>query len=349
MKPMQEALTNWAIQRITKYYPDDVALLIAVEGHALESDCHGIAFDYFIPATDRGYECATTFILDGVGHDLYPRSWDRINNMAMFDDDFHNGLADGIILYARSEEDRKQFEDYRQKQLANLNNPHFMYGKALEKLDAAMNLYSSMMFEDQLYQIRMSAGYITLFLGHAVAFINGQYFKQRLELPTIELALMDKLPAAFIETFEAIIEADTTELLKSLCYEIIKSTRDFLIESRPEISNQSKENTAIDYHNLAEWYQEGSLAFRRMYIHCDEGNYKRVIGDALTIQNEFNIIREEFDLKPMDLLSPFNSKDLTDFKMNAKNIEAYIIDTIEQHGVTINAYETLDEFLEHNS
>jgi hypothetical protein len=88
MKPTQKELTNWAITQIQNKYKDDVALLIAISGHSLEDDCHGECFDYFVPANENGNMLAQTFIIDGVGHDLYPRSWERIRNMAEFKDDF---------------------------------------------------------------------------------------------------------------------------------------------------------------------------------------------------------------------------------------------------------------------
>ena len=65
-------LTDWVIRKIKQEYKDDVALLIGIRGHSTNDDQHGICFDYFIPATERGNELAETFIIDGIGHDLYP-------------------------------------------------------------------------------------------------------------------------------------------------------------------------------------------------------------------------------------------------------------------------------------
>jgi len=51
--------------------------IIGIKGHSTDGDNHGECFDYFVPATKRGEELAETFIIDGVGHDMYPRSWER--------------------------------------------------------------------------------------------------------------------------------------------------------------------------------------------------------------------------------------------------------------------------------
>ena len=82
MKATQKKLTDWAVNQIQEKYKNDIALLIGVPGHSLENDCHGECFDYFVPVNEKGNKLAQTFIIDGVGHDLYPRSWKRIENMA---------------------------------------------------------------------------------------------------------------------------------------------------------------------------------------------------------------------------------------------------------------------------
>lgn len=186
MKPTQKELTNWAITQIQRKYKDDVALLIAISGHSLENDCHGECFDYFVPANENGNKLAQTFIIDGVGHDLYPRSWKRIENMADFNDDFTFGLGDAQILYSRSEEEKNHFVAMQKKLKANLQDKDFMLKKALEKLDNAMEIYRTMMFEDLLYKVRMAAGFIAHYLSIAVACINGTYFRRRLDLETVE-------------------------------------------------------------------------------------------------------------------------------------------------------------------
>ncbi len=345
MKPTQKELTDWVIAQIQKKYKDDVALLIAVPGHALENDCHGECFDYFVPANDHGNKLAQTFIIDGVGHDLYPRSWKRIENMAEFNDDFTGGLADGKILYYRNEEDKQKFIAFQEKQRANLQNKDFMLKKALEKLDAAMEIYRTMMFEEMLYKVRMAAGVIARYLSIAVALINGTYFKQRLDLETVELAQMKEIPDNFIAFSEGIVKAKSIEELRNLSHEIINTTRKFIAAHIPQ-----KTVPAItpDYEGLADWYEEGSLMWRRIYYFCDTQDPCRAFKDAISLQYELNIIREEFGLCEVNLLGSFNAADLSTFKQKARECEQYIISQIESHGVVLNRYDTLEEFLAKN-
>lgn len=346
MKPMQKELTDWAIDRIKKYFINDIALLIAIEGHSMEDDCHGLCFDYFVPVNENGNKLAQTFIIDGVGHDLYPRSWTRIEAMADFNDDFTFGLGEAIILYARSEEDRNRFYQMQLRQKANMENPHFMYQKALEKLDIAMELYRNLMFEDTIYKVRLASGFIAYYLSVAVANINGVYFKQRLDLETVELKQMTSVPENFIFYYEAIIKSSSAEEMKKLAHLLIRTTRDFLNQHKPVFDPRHHE---IIYEDLAAWYEEGSLTWRRIYAHCDSANYQRAYADGIRLQFELNSIRDEFGLKEMDLLGSFDHQNLTLFKAQAKALENYIISEIETNGIHIHSYETLDEFLAKNS
>ena len=121
MKDMNR-LTDWVIRKIENEYKDDVALLLAVHGHSTDDDQHGVCFDYFVPATERGCELAETFIIDGVGHDLYPRSWERLEDSVEMND--MPIVLDGAeILYARSKEDEERFLDMKRRLKDNLNDP----------------------------------------------------------------------------------------------------------------------------------------------------------------------------------------------------------------------------------
>jgi hypothetical protein len=348
LKPTQKELTNWVITQIQEKYKDDVALLIAISGHALEDDCHGECFDYFIPANENGNRLAQTFIIDGVGHDLYPRSWKRIENMAEFRDNFTYGLGDAQILYARSEEDRKQFAAMQERLKTNLQDKDFMLKKALERLDTAMEIYRTMMFEESLYKVRMAAGFIARYLSFAVACINGTYFKQRLDLETVELAQMKEVPENFIPYIEEIVKAKSVEELKKLSHEIIRTSREFLTAHKQSKPAEAEAKTP-DYKELAGWYEEGSLIWRRIYYHCDTQNYERAFPDAISLQHELNIIKEEFGLQEMDLLGSFDATNLSAFRQRAQELEQYIISEIENHGVILNKYDTLEQFLAKNS
>jgi hypothetical protein len=345
MNESTKSLTDWAINKIQTEYPKDVALLVGIEGHSVNGDGHGECFDYFVPATERGYELSQTFIIDGIGHDLYPRSWERTEQTAQLEDRATICLGNAKILYSRSKEDTDRFESIRQRLFDNLQSKEFTYKKALEGLDVAMDLYRTMMFEDSLYKVRMAVGYVNNYLAVAVGYINGSYYKNWRDGKLPELEKMEKLPSNFIEYYRAILNAKAINEMKSLAHLLISTTREFLTEQKPQKTNQKKE---VTYFGLADWYQELSLTFRRLRYYCDINNSDAAFIDAVNLQNELCIVHHEFELHEMDLLSYFDTRKLEYISRQSMKLEQYIIAEIEGHGVKLNKYDTLEDFLKKN-
>ncbi len=338
-------LTDWAINKIKKEFPEDIALLVAVEGHEVNDDGHGICFDYFVPATERGYELSQTFILEGIGHDLYPRSWERTERTADLNEWATFCLGNGKILYSRTPADTERFEALRQRLFDNLKNRDFAYGKALENINQAMELYRTMMFEEKLYKIRMAAGYIADYLANVVAYLNGTYLNDLRISTKAQLAKMQELPDGFISYLNSMLTAESAQELKNLSHLMISSVRRFAGDRRPERKEQLP---APDYANLADWYQELSLTWRRVAYYCDTANVEMAWEEGCNLQNELMIAGEEFGLAEMNLMDYFDPVNLSKFKQRSMELEKYVAEQIESRGVTIKRYATLEEFLKEN-
>jgi hypothetical protein len=354
-----DALTNWASNKIKTEYPDDVALLIATPASDFHGDGHGVCFDYYIPATERGMELSRTFILDGVGHDLYPRTWERMERTADLVDWATHCLGNAEIKYSRSHEDMRRFEQLKQRLRDNLNNSEFAYRAALAKLDSAMEIYRTMVFESNhmLTQLRTAAGYIHHNLAMGVAFINGTYLHsgtQWYNSDMAELKTLNDLPDSFIKYFKAIINVDegfgidaqnsAGEELKHLAYLSILTVRRFLTARKP---TRPETPRCANYYALAEWYQEISLKWRRLYAYCNANNQAGAFFEACNLQPELNDISEEYGIAPekLGLLTAYSPNDLSRLGNYAREIEEFIINEITSHGVKLHKYETLEDFL----
>ena len=356
MTNAKHKLTEWVINKIKSEYSDDVALLVAVEGSSVNGDGHGEPFDYFVPATERGNELAQTFIIGGVGNDLYPRSWERCERTANLEDWATFCLGKGKILYSRSKEDEERFEAIRQKLFTNLGDPAFIYKNALERLDSAMGMYRTMMFEERLYKVRGLAGFIHYYLAMGVAYLNNTYIGDS-EWHKGALTMYSKwgkLPKRFLEYYESILSAKTVGELRSIAHLLITSAREFIAGYKPHNASHSK---SPDYHGLADWYQELRTTLNRIYYYCEIKDSDAVFIDACSMQNELSIISEEFDffhsfnveeqfgLNELDLLGVFDAQNLEPLSKRAVEIEKVIVTVIENQNIKIRRYDTLEAFL----
>ena len=341
----ESKLDNWVINKIKKEYKDDVALLIGHNSYRLEEDKAKASFSYFFPATEKAMGLSRTFIIDGAGYDLFPMSWERIERMSALDEDNASCVGDAIILYYRTEEDKKRFLEIQNRLKEHLTDLRFMLNKALEKLDIAMGLYQGMLFEEALFKLRKAAGYILLYLSYAVAYSHGKYFSTSHQSHLADLKAMKSIPRDFIRLYKTIAGAHSAEELKKLCYEMIYNTRQFLNSKKRE----SKQASLKPYcSGLADWYQELSYAWRQIYHWCDQNEADKAFVRSSFLQSELDIVAEEFGLGEMDLMGAFDANDLKAYRRRAEAVEKQILAAIKKLGETVESYDSVDDFLKKN-
>lgn len=344
-------LTEWIINKIKTEYKNDISLLIAVTGHNIDNDGHGETFDYYIPETDRGDELAQTFIIDGIGHDLYPRSWERMEKSAELEE-MVLVLSNARILYARSEEDAARFRSLQETLHTNLNNPLFVYRKALDRLDNAMELYRTLLFEEKSYRARAEAGRIHLYLSQAVAYMNHTFAESPLFSETqaytgtpenrmYHCPDLRYVPESFFAYARLLPVTDVPESLREILHALIRTTRDFVLERKPATEEPYSE---VNYHGLADWYQELSLTWRRIRFFCRNHMVEEAYTDACRLQEELLVIAQEFQIEELNLLDSFHADSLADLDLRSRKLEQILRGIIREKGIEINEYTSLDEF-----
>lgn len=354
MKKMHP-LTKWVIDKIEKEYKEDVALLVAIKGHSTDDDGHGECFDYFIPATDRAYELEQTFIIDGVDHDLYARSWERVEKSAELNE-MAVVLANATILYAKSKEDEERFTALQKKLADNLKDITFVYGKALECLDKALDVYRTFIFEEKSYRARSEAECIHFYLSQAVAYMNNTFtdhaiFNERQaydstpESSIYHCAGMVHVPDGFFNNARKLLTTQNVSELREIVHALLSTTRSFVLESKPESPVETRE---VDYQGLADWYQELSLTWRRIRYFCRNNMVEKAYSDACYLQSELFYVAAEFQLPEMNLLDSFIPEDLELLALRSNQLEEMIRKTLAEHHVQLNEYDSLESFLATN-
>lgn len=351
-------LTQWAIAKIEKEYKEDIALLIGVKGHSVDGDGHGECFDYFIPRTERGLEMAQTFMIGGVGCDLYPRSWERTEKTANLDE-MALCLAGAEILYAGSEAEAERFRGLQEKLQENLKNTGFMYQKALEQLGEAMDVYRTLLFEERPARARMAAGYIQMYLTKAVAYLNGTFaesgiFSERqMQGCTPQNRMyrcedIQELPEGFLENGKKLLKTGEIEELQKLTRELIQAVREFMKERRPEKKERTEDERIDgeqpDYQMLAGWYQELSLHWKRIRYFCENNMPEEAFVDGCNLQGELDIVAGEFGFAKLELMDAFDPERLELFRERSDRLEQEIRQIIVSHGAKIREYGSLEDF-----
>lgn len=345
MKNINKELIAWVIKEIENEYNGEISLLLGRKGaRMLPSDSNDMTFDFFIPASDHGYSLSRTFIIGDMGYDLFPMSWERVGGLATLNERIAFCLADSEILYARNEADKEHFELLQKTLFNNLKDIDFVSKKSLEKINFAMDIYKTMMFEMSFGNTRKAAGVITGYLLEALVIINGTYVKRDYGYWNIveQVNELKNVPVGFTDIYEKILRAEDIDAVKNLVHCIIGETRNFFKQFVPQ-----KKPKNYDFDELAGWYEESRYTFRRIAYACKNNQIHESFTLGCYLQIELDILTEEAGLDKMDLLASYNADDLSAFEKRSEEIEEYILNVIKKHGVKLRKYDNLEDFLKH--
>jgi hypothetical protein len=219
-----------------------------------------------------------------------------------------------------------------------------MLERARKWLDTVKEIYQDTLFEERLSKVRENAGYICDLLSIAVAFANGRYFVHGQTGQLGELSGMKKLPEDFVKLYESVVREPFPDAQKRLCYTMIANTKAFLDaqEQRPE------QALPPDFSELADWYQELSYTWRRVYHWCDANDPVNAYIWCCNLQNEVDEWGAKFGITDIDIFSFFSADDLPAFRRRAEAVEVKFREAIAANGVKLDEYNTVEDFLQAN-
>lgn len=332
----EKLVTRWVLDTVKEKYQEDIALVV---GHStLRIDAKEQAISYFVPITDRGRQFAQTFILEGIGFDIWGIEWERLEQFAELNEYNVTVLADAQLLYARTPEDKARFEALQKRQRENLADPIHQRANALEAFQQAKQIYFEMLFAKG-GDVKMGAGFVLDYLARAVCFQQGGFFHRSQTDQAAELMQLGQVPEGFLELYNTVIRQKEEQKQKQQCYELICLVEAYL--TRPEKKMPIERN----FQDLADWYGELSYTWLRLRHYSAAGDVTRTFMWGAMLQTELNSVCEDFGLEKMDLMQAFDPEDLTVFASHADELEQQMRIAITAGGGVIREFASREEFL----
>jgi len=341
---LNSRIAEWIKNKAQTEYADDIALVViygsyvnGTANHLSDIDC------YYIPKTERAYQFSSCFIIDGVGYDVFPIPWERVENIANLNDNLLPLVGDAQILYCSSDEDLQRFRAYQEKQKSNLANDEYVRGIAESRCAFAGSLCAQMMAGGSACDIRKMAGYAAMFLADAVALYNHDYYHYGLKKQYEDLCnRFPSVPLEIIAGYRAVVTADndtiidiTLKLYRDVCGYIGISA------DIPDYTPQEEgERYNPDAAALAELYQEIISTFNKIYVCCESGNYVLAFLSAVCLQHDL----DDATGLTFDLLSDFSYTQLDSLAEKTHRIEAELVGHILAGGAKIKKFDYFEEF-----
>lgn len=354
MKSRNEKVLEWAVAKAAGDFKDDVAIL-AVYGsyvNGTSDELSDVDF-FFIPKTDRGFELSRTFIIDGVGFDLFPMKWSRIEGLAEFREPLVPLLGNSIIAFASTTEDERRFLSIKQRMEANLRDPCFMHDRASDSLQKGMLYLRRIRQGRGIGSCRLLAGQMMLCLSDAVAYKNQTYFKKGLRSHFNDLSRMKALPPGFLDAYDRMIGATdkaglkaSAERMARCCMAFMDSEQEVPLDAElciPAGGNQLKSDAPLDYDELVSFYEEAVSTFNKVWRSCDSRNpdCRSAFISGICLQR---VLDEEVPQLGLDVLESFDCRDLSGFASAVRKAEDAIVSTIEEVKPLIQ-YGSVEEFI----
>lgn len=232
------------------------------------ADAHSDVDFFYVPKTDKALKLTYQFIIDGIGYDLFPISWDRVLKIAAFDQPLAAVITESKVIYSATEEDLQRYESYRTNmlKLCSEEGAQIMLNKAHEYFNEVFIYLANMKRGGlRLIDLRIEASKVISKLAMVVAYANHTFYKKGFGKSIQDSFKLSTLPLDYQVLVETIIRLDDKEALIASTVELVDNTRTFLLDKSYDFAQPEPfETLFIGY------YEELKSVINKMLRACDQ-------------------------------------------------------------------------------
>ena len=346
-------------------YADDISIIAYYGSYAAGTATVTSDMDFFfIPRTREAHKASIQFILDRIGFDFWPISWERAGKIASFDTELVSVIAESRVLYSRSDDELARFNGLREKiaLLCKPENRTVMIGKAVDNIGKCYihlyNMKECIMKNDPI-SCRFEALKVTKSVMFSLALLNQTYFSTGWGKSMNEVLSLPLKPKNLKELLDGItLSADCIQIMK-ICDKLVSSTKSLIL------TEQKNTRQDVTYSSIFNGYfEEVKSSFNKIISACDHGDQDTAIYTAHQVQHElssflklsetginstnlniyadFNQSYHNFNFP--DLFTAFTSDGLDGLKMAVIELEEKMRRMLINKEVHLNEFRDTSEF-----
>lgn len=333
------------IEKIRQDYADDISLVV-VMGSYVFNDIHDRSdLDiFFVPKTERGYKLGFTFIIDEIGFDLWPISWERLEGIAHHKERITSIITDGKILYSSSPEDLRRFEELIEA-AGNTQDRKQCLEKALGVFDESYKMIDHLTNQTELSGARRQAILLLNNIAHTLSLLNGipiRRGRSRLKKEVMEMTL---IPEDFSLLYDTVFSSDQLDDIKRDLLHLMKNTEKLIQEEKDNLLKKSPVKDVFDgfFEELINCYNKIEHAF-------EINDPKTCLFAACEIHEEIDHALDYCsgkDPQLPDILEAYDPDHLEGILMKSREHKKLFTEFLESKGVIIQRFKDADEFASH--
>lgn len=109
------------------------------------------------------------FIIEGVGYDLFPISWGKMERIADLQESLLPLVGDVQVIYCGDSSDLERFKNIQTKLYSNLDNDEYVKGIAQKRCEDANRMCGQIKLGGNLSEVSKIAGHVIMTLADVVA------------------------------------------------------------------------------------------------------------------------------------------------------------------------------------
>ncbi len=326
----REQLVVWLENTARRQYAGQVAL-VCLYGSYINGTANSLSdVDfYFIPKTEAGQGLARTFLLEGVGFDLYPMTWERMEAIARLEVSHQPLVGDVQVLYADSPDDLARLEGMQKLLRESLADEAHRRQVAEGRFARACSRLPAQ--DDDLKTARLKAGGLLMDVAEAFSFGQGNYYHYGLKRQFSDLLALNDLPEGLEQRYLAVLQAETAAEIAGACRSLLEICPWPMEQNRQPVEWGSKPQG----EELAGLYEEISSTFLKIYRCAEKHDPVLAFLSAVCLQ---------WELPWTDLLSCYRYGGLDVLAENAAAVERQLRRELAEENVPLKEYKTFAQF-----
>jgi predicted enzyme related to lactoylglutathione lyase len=318
----------------------------------------------YTPAHESEWSHCTVTV-EGILFDLFPLHWSQLERMADFDDPRTSLIMDARVVYHRTEEALKRFrrlQDHIRELEQPAARPH-MVAKAQGIFQQTGYPFLQLQLaarHDDLPSAKVHTRQIVSAVTHCLMVVNQTHNDTRQLPQVLALPLLPKECGALLDR---IYGASGVRDLATTCEALLQQTRALLVTEQQAIPQHRPTYAEVfcgaypEYRDMMQHVLRSCEA-ENPYVATDALTFlQEELGPALarvltgaaytTFHSPADYCRHLEELGFPDLLAAVTARDWTALREQALAFDRRLQDLLTEHGVSLNAFGSTQELLDH--
>ena len=338
----KQEIVSALLEKVNTHFKEDVAAILLYGSYITGTANEKSDLDfYFIPKTEKAFDMSFQFIIEDIGYDFWPVSWERLEKFVSFEQPLVSLILDSEAIYFYSDADKIKFENLINKAKENLKDENIMKNKAENILSTIKKQYFDLEFKKE-DELKICTSQILSSILNIIAYMNSSYIVKASYNLSNEIKTFNKLPENFMELFEGIINSSEKNAIIRDLRNLIKNT-EYLILNETENEENEQE---ISNDNAKGFYEELKSTYNKIIHACETENHLKAYFAVLSLENEFYSFFGDSYLtfNFPNLIKYLETKNFKGLKGNIVLHEKCFVEILKKHDVEIIKFDNINEF-----